>query len=124
MQKKILIIDDSEFVQKTFLTVLSIGGFQVTVAKEGSAGLVAIAKEKPDLILLDLMMPVLDGFKLLSLLKADPNTAGIPVIVLSGKGNSEEISRAVSLGAKDYLIKSTTPPKKVLQKVKEALDST
>ncbi|MHB8482686.1 MAG: response regulator [Nitrospiria bacterium] len=117
MAKKVLLIEDSDFVRATFLNVLTASGFQVMVAKEGNEGIAAITKEKPDLILLDLMMPIMDGFKVLSFLKSDPKTADIPVIVLSGKGNSEEIQKAISLGAKDFLIKSTTPPKKVLEKV-------
>ena len=117
MAKKVLLIEDSDFVRATFLNVLTAGGFQVVVAKEGQEGIVAVTKEKPDLILLDLMMPVMDGFKVLSFLKSDPKIADIPVIVLSGKGNSEEIQKAISLGAKDFLVKSTTPPKKVLEKV-------
>ncbi|MBI1824197.1 MAG: response regulator [Nitrospirae bacterium] len=121
MAKKILLIEDSEFVQRTFLTVLTAGGFQVTVGKDGSEGLALVAQDKPDLILLDLMMPVLDGFKVLSFLKSDPKTSDIPVIVLSAKGNSEEIQKAMSMGARDFLIKATTPPKKVLEKVKEVL---
>ncbi|MBI3605460.1 MAG: response regulator [Nitrospirae bacterium] len=123
MAKKILLVEDSDFVQRTFLTVLSTGGFQVTVAKDGSEGLASIARDKPDLILLDLMMPVLDGFKVLSFLKSDPKTADIPVIVLSAKGNTDEIQKAIAMGAKDFLIKSMTPPKKVLEKVKEMLAS-
>jgi len=121
MAKKIVVIEDSDFVQRTFLTVLTAGGFQVTVGKDGSEGLSLVAREKPDLILLDLMMPVLDGFKVLNFLKNDPKTSEIPVIVLSAKGNSDEIQRAISMGARDFLIKSTTPPKKVLEKVKEIL---
>ncbi len=118
MAQKVLLIEDSDFVRTTFLTVLMTGGFQVSAAKDGNEGIAAINKEKPDLILLDLMMPVMDGFKVLSFLKGDPKTADIPVIILSAKGNLEEIQKAMSLGAKDFLIKSTTPPKKVLEKVK------
>ena len=123
MAQKVLLIEDSDFVQKTFLTVLAMGGFQVSAANDGNAGIAAIAKDKPDLILLDLMMPGMDGFKVLSFLKSDPKIADIPVIVLSAKGNSEEIQKAISLGAKDFLIKSTTPPKKVLEKVKQHLST-
>ncbi|MBI1820211.1 MAG: response regulator [Nitrospirae bacterium] len=123
MAQKVLLIDDSDFVRTMFLTVLMTGGFQVSAAKDGNEGIAAITKEKPDLILLDLMMPVMDGFKVLSFLRGDPKTADIPVIVLSAKGNPEEIQKAMSLGAKDFLIKSTTPPKKVLEKVKFHLSS-
>jgi|ERR1700693_80776 len=121
MGKKILLIEDSEFVQRTFQTVLASAGFQISVGKNGSEGLASVAKDMPDLILLDLMMPVLDGFKVLSFLKGDPKLCEIPVIVLSAKGNSEEIQKAISMGARDFLNKSTTPPKKVLEKVKEIL---
>ena len=123
MGKKILLIEDSDFVQRTFQTVLTAAGFQVSVGKNGGEGLALVAKDKPDLILLDLMMPVLDGFKALAFLKSDPKTSDIPVIVLSAKGNPEEIQKAISMGARDFLNKSTTPPKKVLEKVKEVLGS-
>lgn len=119
---KILIIEDSDFVQRTFLAVLTAGGFQVSVGKDGSEGLALVARDKPDLILLDLMMPVLDGFKALSFLKGDPKTSDIPIIVLSAKGNTEEIKKALSMGARDFLVKATTSPKKVLEKLREVLN--
>ena len=121
MAKKILLIEDSDFVQRTFITILSSNGYEVSVANNGSEGIRQALAQPPDLILLDLMMPVLDGFKVLATLKQNPTCAEIPVVVLSAKGASEEIQKAISLGAKDYLVKSTTPPKKVLEKVKQFL---
>jgi len=121
LAKKILLIEDSDFVQRTFITILSSNGYEVSVANNGSEGIRQALAQPPDLILLDLMMPVLDGFKVLATLKQNPTCAEIPVVVLSAKGASEEIQKAISLGAKDYLVKSTTPPKKVLEKVKQFL---
>jgi CheY-like chemotaxis protein len=121
MAKKVLIIEDGEFVQRTFVTVLSSSGYEVAVASNGGEGLRQALANPPDLILLDLMMPVLDGFKVLATLRENPTFAKTPVVVLSAKGAPEEIQKAISLGANDFLVKATTPPKKVLEKVKQFL---
>lgn len=122
--KKILLIDDTEFYQKAYRNKLVSEGYLVTTANNGIEGLKAISADKPDMVLLDLMMPVMDGYKVLQAMKADANLKDIPVIVFSAKGATEEIERAVATGASDFLIKATTTPNKVVEKIKQLLAST
>lgn len=121
MKGKILLVDDTEFYRKAYTNKLSMEGYGVTAAINGIEALKALSLEKPDLILLDLVMPIMDGFKVLTSIKADPNLASIPVVVFSAKGATDEITKAVSSGASDFLIKASTTPNKVVEKIKEVL---
>jgi CheY-like chemotaxis protein len=123
MGNKILFVDDTEMFQNIYKSKLSSEGYVVKTASNGVEALKCLAEEKPDLILLDLVMPVMDGFKVLSALKEKPEFASIPVIVFSSRGQPDEISKAVSLGATAYLVKTTTTPKEVVKKVREVLGS-
>jgi CheY-like chemotaxis protein len=118
---KILLVDDTEFYRKTYSIKLTTEGYWVTSASNGVEALKAVATDKPDLVLLDLNMPVLDGFKVLQAMKADPNLKQIPVVVFSAKGVEEEISKAITNGATDFLVKATTTPNKVVEKIKSIL---
>ncbi|TAJ97066.1 MAG: response regulator [Candidatus Manganitrophaceae bacterium] len=121
MKEKVLIVDDTEFYQKAYKNKLLSAGYITSVANNGVEALKALTVDKPDLILLDLMMPIMDGFKVLQTVKANPNFQNIPVIVFSAKGASEEISKALQAGANDFLVKATTTPNKVVEKIKEVL---
>ncbi|MCG3114025.1 MAG: response regulator [Candidatus Manganitrophus sp. SA1] len=121
MKEKVLIVDDTEFYQKAYQNKLLSAGYITSVANNGVEALKALTTDKPDLILLDLMMPIMDGFKVLQTVKANPNLQNIPVIVFSAKGASEEISKALQAGASDFLVKATTTPNKVVEKIKEVL---
>lgn len=121
MKEKVLIVDDTEFYQKAYQNKLLSAGYITSVANNGVEALKALTTDKPDLILLDLMMPIMDGFKVLQTVKASPNLQNIPVIVFSAKGASEEISKALQAGANDFLVKATTTPNKVVEKIKEIL---
>lgn len=121
MKEKVLIVDDTEFYQKAYQNKLLSAGYITSVANNGVEALKALTTDKPDLILLDLMMPIMDGFKVLQTVKANPNLQNIPVIVFSAKGASEEISKALQAGASDFLVKATTTPNKVVEKIKEIL---
>lgn len=121
MKEKILIVDDTEFYQKAYQSKLLSSGYLARVANNGVEALKALTLEKPDLILLDLMMPVMDGFKVLQAVRANPDLKAVPVIVFSAKGASDEIAKAYEAGANDFLIKATTTPNKVVEKIKEIL---
>lgn len=121
MKEKVLIVDDTEFYQKAYQNKLLSAGYITSVANNGVEALKALTTDKPDLILLDLMMPIMDGFKVLQTVKANPNLQNIPVIVFSAKGASEEISKALQAGASDFLVKATTTPNKVVEKIKAVL---
>lgn len=118
MAKKILIIEDDEFLRQLMKTKIMSSGFEVFSAVNGADGIEAIKKEVPDLILLDLVMPVMGGFEVLEKIKADSAMSSIPVIVLSNLGQQEEIDKGMKLGASDYLIKAQLTPEEIVEKVK------
>ena len=120
MKEKILLVDDTEFYRKAYTNKLGMEGYRVTAVSDGLQAIKTLAQEKPDLVLLDIVMPGMDGFKVLQSMKANPNLKSIPVIVFSAKGVAEEISKAISLGATDFLVKATTP-NKVVEKIKAVL---
>jgi CheY-like chemotaxis protein len=103
--KKILIVDDEADILTTFSNRLRLSGYQVVTASEGREALEKVDFEKPDLILLDLMMPGIDGFSVLETLKSDPKRKRIPVIITSVKFHRDSIDKAAGLGADDYLSK-------------------
>jgi CheY-like chemotaxis protein len=121
MKERILIVDDTEFYQRAYQNKLLSAGYLTRVANNGVEALKALTVEKPDLILLDLMMPIMDGFKVLQAVRANPDLQGVPVIVFSAKGASDEISKALEAGANDFLVKATTTPNKVIERIKETL---
>ncbi len=124
MQKnKILLVEDSETILNIYKTKLVTEKYDVVTARNGMEAIKAVSDHQFDLILLDLMMPVVDGFKVLQVVKSNPKTAIIPIIVFSAKGQHEEIEKAMKLGAEDYLVKSMTKPNDVLEKIHKILSS-
>jgi DNA-binding response OmpR family regulator len=119
MEKNILIIEDDSFLRDLISKKLSSAGFSVSEANDGESGLKKVKEEKPDLILLDLLLPSTDGFEVLSKVKADTDTSSIPIIVLSNLGQKEDVDRAMGLGANDYLIKAQFTPEEIIIKVRE-----
>jgi CheY-like chemotaxis protein len=96
-------------------------GYEVTFATNGEDGLKLAQKDHPDLLLLDLLMPKMDGFEVLEKLKADPLTATIPVLVLTNLGGREDVERCIRLGAVGYVIKAHSLPHETVKRVKEIL---
>jgi len=119
--KKILFIEDESALQKTFSKVLSQEGYQVVSALDGQVGLELASKEKPDLILLDLILPKLHGFEVLKGLMDNPETKKIPVIVLTNLEGTEDVEKALELGATTYLVKENYSLDEVLEKIKKTL---
>jgi DNA-binding NarL/FixJ family response regulator len=103
--KKILVIEDEPEMRRNLLTILKLEKFLPTGAENGRAGLAAIQRDKPDLILCDVMMPELDGHGVLAALRQDEATAAIPFIFLTAKGEKEDLRNGMTLGADDYLTK-------------------
>jgi len=120
--KKILIIDDSETARRMYKNSLMMEGFFVMDAPSGMEGIKKLRETIPDLIVLDLIMEEMDGYKFLQLIRVNPDWENIPVIVLSGRMTTGEIDRAAALGIDDYLVKATTSPKKLAEKVREILE--
>ncbi|MEK7566545.1 MAG: response regulator [Patescibacteria group bacterium] len=117
----VLIIEDDKFLRDLLSLKLKKEGFKVDEAIDGEEGLAKVRSVKPSIIILDLIIPGKDGFALLQDLKKDPNTEAIPVIVLSNLGQREDIERAKSLGAKDYMIKAQLTPIEVVERIKSVL---
>lgn len=103
---KIIIIEDDHFFQNFYSIKLKELGYQVEIANDGQEGMDKIKVFLPDLILLDMIMPVKDGFQVLTELKNDPLLSKIPVVVFSTLGQESDIKKAIELGAKDYINKS------------------
>lgn len=107
MEKKyILIVEDEEAYGKILQNKLEAHNFDVVWVKNGNNAIETLSQRKPDLILLDLIMPVKSGFETLGEIKSTPANASIPVVVMSNLGQEEDISKAKKLGATDYLVKS------------------
>lgn len=109
MAKKILIADDEEDVKIVVQLFLESKGYEIVTAFDGLDALERAKEEKPDLIILDIMMPILDGFEVCKKLKADPELTAIPVVMLSASSHSESKQRGLDAGAVDYLIKPFEP---------------
>jgi DNA-binding NarL/FixJ family response regulator len=105
IMKKILVIEDEPEMRRNLTTVLRLEQFRALAAENGRIGIELAKKEKPDLILCDVMMPELDGYGVIAALRADPETAAIPFIFLTAKGEKPDIRAGMNLGADDYLTK-------------------
>lgn len=121
VQKKILIIDDDPFIADMYVLKFKAEGFQVEAANDSKTGVERAEKLKPDIILLDVVMPGLDGFGVLQKLRADASLGRPKIIFLTNFGQREDIERGMRLGADDYIIKAHFTPSEVSAKVKEAL---
>ena len=119
--KKILFIEDESVLQKAFGDVLQQKGYKILSALDGEIGLRMARSEKPDLILLDLILPRLHGFEILKKLKEDPETKEIPVIVLTNLEKMEDINKAIELGATTYLVKTEYKIEEVIEKIKKII---
>ncbi len=117
----ILLIEDDTFLAGMYVTKLTMEGFTVALAGDGQEGL-SLAKEKiPDLILLDILLPKMNGFDVLKVLKSDASTKKVPVILLTNLGQKSDVVKGLDLGAADYLIKAHFMPSEVVAKIKEVL---
>ena len=119
--KKILFIEDESVLQKTFERTLRDEGYEMVSALDGETGFNLAKKEKPDLILLDLVLPKMNGFEVLKKLKGDGETKGIPVIILTNLERMADIDKALELGATTYLVKVDYGLGEVMEKIKKTL---
>lgn len=117
MPKKILIIEDDRFLRELITRKLSTEGYEVVEAVDGEAGVKMAKDSKPDLVLLDLILPGIGGFEVLEKIKKDQATSSILVIILSNLGQKEDIERGIALGATDFLIKAHFTPGEIIEKI-------
>lgn len=119
---KILLIEDDSFLINMYSAKFEIEGYSIFVAEDGVEGLEKTQKLNPDIILLDIVMPRMNGFEVLEKLKADGVTKNIPVVILSNINQMEDISKGLSLGAEDYFIKAHFVPSEIVKKVENILN--
>ena len=119
--KKILIIEDEELLYNLLQKKLEAEGYEVSIAKDGVEGLGMMKEIKPDLILLDIVMPNKNGFEVMEEMQKEKELRGIPIIVISNSGQPVEIDKARELGAKDWLIKTEFDPQEVIEKVRKQI---
>ncbi len=120
-KQTIMIVEDDSFVMDIYKTKLSQEGFSVVEAENGMEALKKLKNIKPDMLLLDIVMPYMDGLEVLKKIKENKNTKNIPIILLTNLSQKEEVDKGMKLGAMDYLIKSHFTPSEVLEKVKSCL---
>lgn len=119
--KKVLIVEDEQTLLKLLQKSLETEGIDVLVALDGEKGVRLARKEKPNLILLDIILPKKSGFDVLEELKSDPKTKNIPVVVLTNLSEVTDVEKVLELGAVTYLIKSNYKLEEIVEKVKEML---
>lgn len=117
----ILLVEDDSFLLGIYAAKLAKENFKVIIAEDGEKAARLALKELPDVILLDIMLPGLNGFEVLKRLKAEAATARIPIILLTNLSRREDIERGLKMGAKDYLIKAHFMPSEVVEKIKKSL---
>lgn len=120
-KKKILIIEDDEHVSKVYEMKFSKEGYSTIFIVNGEEAVEKITSEKPNLIILDLMVPKKDGFVILEEIKKNPSTASIPVLVLSNLGGKVDQDRALALGANEYMVKVNYSMQEVIDRAKSYL---
>lgn len=118
-KKKIMIVEDDVFVMDIYQTKLAQEGFEIIPALNGVEAMEKLQTITPDLMLLDIIMPYMDGLEVLRKVKADERLKNIPVILLTNLSQKDDIDKGLGLGANDYLIKSHFTPSEVLEKIKE-----
>lgn len=119
--KTILFIEDESALQKTLGEILTQEGYEMVFALDGEVGLKLAKTKKPDLILLDLILPKIHGFEVLKKLKEDKETKDIPIIVLTNLEGIADVDKALQLGATTYLVKAQYSLEEVVEKIKKTL---
>ncbi len=122
MSKRVLIVDDEPNIVISVEFLMKREGFAVSVARDGEEALECIRAERPDLVILDVMMPKLNGFEVCETVRADPQLAGIRILMLTAKGRETEMRKGISLGADAYIAKPFST-RDLVDRVKSLLDS-
>jgi len=118
---KVLLVEDDEYLIGIYATKFELEGCEVLRAGTGEEGLAIIKKEKPDLVLADILMPGISGFELIKKVKADKEIQDIPIVILSNLGTKDDMAKGLKLGAVDYIIKVHLTPTEIFERVKKIL---
>lgn len=121
MHKRILVVDDDRFFAKTLMAALPEGKYKLESAEDGEEGLQKVRSNKPDLIILDVLMPKMDGQTFLKTVKADKDLGHIPVLISSNIASLKKISDMMTLGAAGYIIKSDESLESIVQDIERVL---
>jgi len=116
-----MLVEDDEFLAELYATKLKLENYEVALATDGEKGLKMIKEKKPDLILLDIILPKMDGFEILKAIKNEKELKDIPVILLTNLSQKDEVKKGLDLGANDYLIKAHFMPSEVVKKIKQTI---
>ncbi|MEK7502071.1 MAG: response regulator [Patescibacteria group bacterium] len=120
---KVLVAEDDKYLASAYRVKLTKAGYELKIASDGQEALEILKTFTPDVMLLDLIMPVRDGFSVLEEIKKNPSLKNIPIIITSNLSQKEDIDRGIALGASDYIIKSQMPISVVLAKIQKHLES-
>ena len=118
---KVLIIEDNVTVTTLYRNMLRAAGFAVETAADGATGLAAVSSFRPDVVLLDLMLPALDGLSVLRTLRGDPEWAALPIVVFSNSYSGQRLNEVWDAGATQVLAKASSTPKQVVEAVRATL---
>ncbi len=119
--KKILLIEDDPFLIDIYTTKLKEAGFSTEVAVDGEETIRKMKEKKPDLVILDIILPKIDGWAILKKIKSEPKLKNLKVIILSNLGQKEEVKKGMDLGAVKYLIKAHYTPSQVVEEIKKII---
>ena len=120
-RKKILIIEDDPFITDVYVLKLESEGYDVDTAEDGLVGLKKMQEKKYDIILLDIVMPNLDGFKVLERVRMNPNLSQVPIVILTNLSQKRDIEKGLNLGAIDYIVKTKFTPTEVAKTINKIL---
>ncbi|MFA6422635.1 MAG: response regulator [Candidatus Buchananbacteria bacterium] len=120
-KSSILIVEDDVFLSDLYKTKMELEGFKVFVAYDGEKGFEVAKKNVPDIILLDLILPKMNGFQALEKIKNNASTKEIPVIILTNLSQKADVDKGLKMGAKDFLIKAHFMPSEVVEKIKKII---
>ncbi|OHA46650.1 MAG: hypothetical protein A3A80_02180 [Candidatus Terrybacteria bacterium RIFCSPLOWO2_01_FULL_44_24] len=120
---KVLLIEDDRFLRELIAQKLEKEKFDVMQTVDGESGLRKLSEQKPDIVLLDLILPGMSGFEVLKKIREMPDSQTIPVVILSNLGQREDVEKGLSLGATDFLIKAHFTPGEIITKIKNVLST-
>ena len=121
---KIMIIEDDSLLIKMYQTKFQLEGYEMMTATDGEQGLKLLKADKPDFLILDMMMPKLSGLELLAIIRNDPGLKDLPVFMLSNMSQPSEMEKAKALGVVEFVLKSSLTPRQVVDKVRKYLRKT